>query len=59
MQPRPRAQKGLFEDVEVECQHHPQLEPEVRAQVMQLMVQWMQSLALAINQEVDDEQDHR
>jgi hypothetical protein len=50
------AQRFLFEDVE--SQHHPQLEPEVRARVLQLMVQWMQAVAAAINQEVDNEQDH-
>jgi len=57
MPPRAMAQRVLFEDVE--SQHHPQLEPEVRVQVLQLMVQWMQAVAAAINQEVDDdEQDH-
>lgn len=49
-------QRLLFEDVE--SQPHPQLEPEVRVQVLQLMVQWMQAVAVAINQEVSDEQDH-
>jgi hypothetical protein len=50
------AQRLLFEDVE--SQDHPQLEPEVRTQVLQLMVQWMQAVASAINQEASDEQDH-
>jgi hypothetical protein len=56
MPPRPIAQRLLFEDVE--SQHHPQLEPEVRVQILQLMVQWIQAVAVAINQEVDDEQGH-
>ena len=56
MPPRPIVQRLLFEDVE--SQHHPQLEPEVRMQVLQLMVQWIQAVAVAINQEVDNEQDH-
>lgn len=56
MPPRPIAQRLLFEDVE--SQHRPQLEPEVRVQVLQLMVQWIQAVAVAINQEVDDEQGH-
>lgn len=56
MPPRQIAQRLLFEDVE--SQHHPQLEPEVRVQILQLMVQWIQAVAVAINQEVDDEQGH-
>lgn len=56
MPPRQIAQRLLFEDVE--SQHHPQLEPEVRVQILQLMVQWIQAVAVAIKQEVDDEQGH-
>jgi len=57
MPPRAMAQRVLFEDVE--SQHHPHLGPEVRLRVPELMVQWMQGVAAAINQEVDDdEQDH-
>ncbi len=57
MPPRPTVQRVLFEDVE--SQRHPQLTPEIRVQVLQLMVQWMQAVATAIDQEADDEQDHR
>jgi hypothetical protein len=57
MPSRPKAQRLLFEDVE--AQHHPQLEPQVRVQVMQLIVQWMQALAAVMDREADDEQDHR
>ena len=56
MPPRQIAQRLLFEDVE--SQHHPQLEPEVRVQILQLMVQWIQAVAVAIKLEVDDEQGH-
>ncbi len=56
MRQRPLAQKALFEDAL--ASQFPQLPPELRAAVMQLMVQWMQSVVHAINQEVDDEQDH-
>ena len=57
MRQRPLAQKALFEDAQ--ASQFPQLQPELRAAVMQLMVQWMQSVVQAINQEVGDEQDHR
>jgi len=57
MRQRPLAQKALFEDAPTS--QFPQLQRELRAAVMQLMVQWMQSVVQAINQEVDDEQDHR
>ena len=57
MRQRPLAQKALFEDAP--ASQFPQLQEELRAAVMQLMVQWMQSVVQAINQEVDDEQDHR
>ena len=57
MLPRPTAQRLLFDDAESQ-NHHP-LEPDVRADVLHLMVQWMQAVAAAINQEVKDEQDHR
>ena len=57
MPPRPIAQGVLFENDEP--QHLPALDPEVRASALQLMVQWMQAVATAIEQEGHDEQDHR
>jgi hypothetical protein len=56
MPPGQIAQKALFEDDEP--QHLPSLDPEVRASVLQQMVQWMQAVATAIEQEAHDEQDH-
>jgi len=56
MRQRPLAQKTLFEDTQ--ASQFPQLRQELRAKLMQLMVQWMQPVAKARNQEMDDEQDH-
>ena len=57
MQSRPTTQRVLFD--EVEPQPCPQLSPELRAQVLKQLVLWMQAVAVSINQEVVDEQDHR
>jgi len=51
------AQTVLFEDAE--STPLPQLQPEVQTQLLQQMVQWMQAVAVAINKERHDEQDHR
>ena len=58
MPPRPMAQKVLFED-DAESTSLPQLRQDVQTQLLQQMVQWMQAVALAINKERRDEQDHR
>jgi hypothetical protein len=58
MPPRPMAQKVLFED-DAESTPLPQLRQDVQTQLLQQMVQWMQAVALAINKERHDEQDHR
>jgi hypothetical protein len=57
MPPRPMAQTALFEDAE--STPLPQLQQDVQIQLQQQMVQWMQAVALAINEEEHDEQDHR
>ncbi len=57
MRQRPLAQKTLFDDAPASAS--PPLPPQVRAEVMLLLVQWMQSVVQTINQEADDEQDHR
>ena len=57
MPPRPMAQAMLFEDAE--STPLPQLPQDVQMQLLQQMVQWMQTVALAINKEAHDEQDHR
>jgi len=57
MPPRPMAQTVLFEDAE--STPLPQLQQDVQTQLLQQMVQWMQAVALAINKERHDEQDHR
>jgi len=51
------AQAMLFEDAE--STPLPQLPQDVQMQLLQQMVQWMQIVALAINKEAPDEQDHR
>jgi hypothetical protein len=51
------AQAMLFEDAE--STPVPQLPQDVQMQLLQQMVQWMQTVALAINKEAHDEQDHR
>jgi len=57
MLPLTMAQTVLFEDAE--SIPLPPLQQDVQAQLLQQMVQWMQAVAVAINKEADDEQDHR
>ena len=57
MPPRPMAQTVLFKDAE--STPLPQLQQDVQIQLLQQMVQWMQAVAVAINKERHDEQDHR
>jgi hypothetical protein len=57
MPPRPMTQRVLFEDVE--STPLPQLQQDVQTQLLQQMVQWMQAVAVAINKDRGDEQDHR
>ena len=57
MRQRAIRQRQLFEDKEpLQC---PQLQPQVRQEVSQLLVQWMQRLASPIGAEVGDEHDQR
>ena len=57
MRQRAIRQRQLFEDKEpLQC---PQLQPQVRHEVSQLLVQWMQRLARVIGAEVGDEYDQR
>ena len=57
MPPRPMAQTVLFEDAaSIPVPRPPQ---DVQIQLLRQMVQWMQAVALAINKEAHDEQDHR
>jgi hypothetical protein len=51
------AQTVLFKDIE--STPLPQLQQDVQIQLLHQMVQWMQAVALAINKEGHDEQDHR
>lgn len=56
-QPRAMRQRRLFEESPaVPAVRLPQ---EVQQQLRQALVQWMQALARAINEEGGDEQDHR
>ncbi len=57
MLPRPMAQTVLFE--EAASIPVPRLPQDVQIQLLRQMVQWMQAVALAINKEAHDEQDHR
>ena len=57
MPPRPMAQTVLFKDLE--STPLPQPAQDVQIQLLHQMVQWMQAVALAINKERHDEQDHR
>jgi hypothetical protein len=57
MPPRPMAQTVLFKDAE--STPLPQLQQDVQIQLLHQMVQWMQAVAVAINKERHDEQDHR
>ena len=49
-------QKELFDGNDVAPL--PQLTPQVRIQLQQQMVQWMQAVAVMLTREVRDEQDH-
>jgi hypothetical protein len=51
------AQTELFQDAE--SPPEPQLPQGVQIELLRQMVQWMQAVALAINEEAHDEQDHR
>lgn len=59
MAPRPMAQTELFKDLGSMSLPLPQLRQDVQIELLHQMVQWMQSVALAINKERHDEQDHR
>ena len=59
MPPRPMAQTVLFKDLESTPLPLPQLQQDVQIQLLHRMVHWMQAVALAINKERRDEQDHR
>ena len=54
---RVRRQQQLFE--EPLAAPAVRLPPDVRQQLRQALVQWMQTLAKMIREEDDDEQDHR
>jgi len=56
MMPSQIVQKDLFG--EDDAAPPPQLTPQVRTHLQQQMVQWMQAVAVALNREVRDEQDH-
>lgn len=55
-QPGSRCQRQLFE--EPPAVPAVQLPPDVRQQLRQALVQWMQALAQMIREEDDHEQDH-
>lgn len=55
--PRTRRQRQLFD--ETPALPAVALPPEVRAQLRQVLVQWMQALAKTIHTEDGDEQNHR
>jgi hypothetical protein len=57
MPPRPMAQTVLFEDAEESPL--PQLPQDVQIQLLQEMVRWIHAVAVAIDKEEHDEQDHR
>ena len=57
MPPRQMAQTGLFEDAEDPILPH--LPQDIQLQLLRQMVQWMHAVAVAINREQSDEQDHR
>ncbi len=58
MPPRPMAQSQCCSKTpnRHRCRNCQQ---DVQMQLLQQMVQWMQAVALAINKEARDEQDHR
>jgi len=49
-----RRQRNLFD--EVDTSHLPPLEEKLQQTVTQLLALWLQALAMAIEAEVDDEQ---
>jgi hypothetical protein len=51
------AQTELFQDAEL--RPLPRLPQDVQIELLRQMVHWMQAVALAINKEAHDEQDHR
>ena len=57
-QPRAIRQRRLFDESTPAVPTVP-LPQEVRAQLRQALVQWLQALAKTINKEDGDEQDHR
>ena len=57
MSPRPMSQTELFQDAESPAV--PRLPQGVQIELLRQMVQWMQAVALGINKEAPDEQDHR
>jgi hypothetical protein len=57
MPKQPMAQTELFQDVE--SPPVPRLPQDVQIELLRQMVKWMQAVALAINKEAHDEQDHR
>lgn len=54
---RQTTQRALFEDTESPAL--PQLPQHIQALLFQQMVQWFQTVAVKINKEARDEQDHR
>jgi hypothetical protein len=54
---RQTTQRVLFEDTESPAL--PQLPQHIQALLFQQMVQWFQTVAVKINKEARDEQDHR
>jgi hypothetical protein len=54
---RQTTQRVLFEDTE--SSPLPQLPQDIQAQLFQQMVQWLQAVAVKINEEARDEQDYR
>ena len=57
MPPRQMVQGVLFE--ETDAVPPPRLQPQLQAHLLQQMVQWMQTVAVALNREGCDEQDYR
>ena len=57
MPPRQEAQRVLFDDAE--SPPVPELHRDLQAQLLQQMAQWMQAVAVAINEGERNESDHR
>jgi hypothetical protein len=57
MPTRPMAQTELFQDAESPLV--PRLPQDVQIELLRQVTQWMQTVALVINKEAHDEQDHR